>query len=132
MPDFVAAIDQGTTSTRCMIFDHAGKVTASAQQEHRQIYPRPGWVEHDPSEIWQRTGEVTSHCLRSSGLGAADLAAVGVTNQRETVVVWDRETGQPVHNAISASRVWRSQPLPFDDRTPAVDLLLRPKTQVDS
>jgi glycerol kinase len=103
MPDFVAAIDQGTTSTRCMIFDHSGGVVAVAQEEHRQVYPRAGWVEHDPSEIWARTGQVTARCLRESGLGASDLAAVGVTNQRETTIVWDRENGRPVCNAI----VWQ-------------------------
>jgi glycerol kinase len=103
MPDFVAAIDQGTTSTRCMLFDHAGKVIASARREHRQIYPRPGWVEHDPSEIWMSTRQVASQCLRHAGLGSTDLAAVGVTNQRETVIVWEQETGRPVHNAI----VWQ-------------------------
>jgi glycerol kinase len=103
MPDFVLAIDQGTTSTRCMIFDHDGRVVAAARQEHQQIYPRSGWVEHDPSEIWQRTRQVISHCLRDSDLSPADLAAIGVTNQRETAIVWDRQSGLPVHNAI----VWQ-------------------------
>ncbi|MBI3176834.1 MAG: glycerol kinase GlpK, partial [Chloroflexi bacterium] len=103
MPNFVAAIDQGTTSTRCMIFDRAGKVVAFDQKEHRQIFPRPGWVEHDPLEIWARTQEVIAGALTKSGLAALDLAAVGITNQRETIVVWDRVTGQPVYNAI----VWQ-------------------------
>nr|MBI2905122.1 glycerol kinase GlpK [Chloroflexota bacterium] len=103
MPNFVAAIDQGTTSTRCMIFGRAGKVVAFDQKEHRQIFPRPGWVEHDPLEIWARTQEVIAGALSKGGLAAPDLAAVGITNQRETTVVWDRVTGQPVYNAI----VWQ-------------------------
>jgi glycerol kinase len=103
MPDFVLAIDQGTTSTRCMVFDHDGRVIGAAQEEHRQIYPRAGWVEHDPSEIWQRTHQVLARCLKESGLSPGDLAAIGVTNQRETAIVWDRESGRPVHNAI----VWQ-------------------------
>lgn len=100
---FVAAIDQGTTSSRCMVFDHAGMVVSSAQKEHRQIFPRPGWVEHDASEIWDRTVEVVEGALSAGGLTASDLAAVGITNQRETTVLWDRATGTPVHNAI----VWQ-------------------------
>jgi glycerol kinase len=103
MPNFVAAIDQGTTSTRCVIFDRAGKVAALDQKEHQQIFPRPGWVEHDPLEIWVRTQEVIAGALGKGGLAAPDLAAVGITNQRETTVVWDRVTGQPVYNAI----VWQ-------------------------
>ncbi len=103
MPNFIAAIDQGTTSTRCMIFDRAGKVAALDQKEHQQIFPRPGWVEHNPLEIWARTQEVIAGALSKSGLAAPDLAAVGITNQRETTVVWDRVTGQPVYNAI----VWQ-------------------------
>lgn len=107
---YVAAIDQGTTSTRCMIFDDAGAVVASDQREHAQIYPQPGWVEHDPEEIWQRTQEVVRGAMESSGLQREQIAAVGVTNQRETTVVWDRRTGKPVHNAI----VWQ------DTRTDAL------------
>lgn len=103
MPSFVAAIDQGTTSTRCMIFDHAGRVVALDQKEHQQIYPKPGWVEHDPIEIWASTQAVIAGALAKSGLAAQDLAAVGITNQRETTVVWDKATGQPIHNAI----VWQ-------------------------
>src|SRR6476646_3719862 len=101
MAQYAAAIDQGTTSTRFMVFDHGGQVVGVDQKEHEQIYPKPGWVEHDANEIWQRTQEVVA-----AGLGkiqASDIAAVGVTNQRETTVVWDRTTGQPVHNAI----VWQ-------------------------
>lgn len=103
MPEHVGAIDQGTTSTRFMVFDHAGRVVSSHQQEHRQLFPRPGWVEHDAAEIWERTQDVVDEALRRRGLRAADLAAVGITNQRETTVVWDRATGQPIHPAI----VWQ-------------------------
>ena len=90
---YVAAIDQGTTSTRMIVFDRAGAAVCSDQREHRQIYPRPGWVEHDPEEIWARTEEVARGALERGGLGRDDLAAVGITNQRETTVVWDRATG---------------------------------------
>jgi glycerol kinase len=103
MANYVGALDQGTTSTRFMIFDHGGKVVGIHQKEHEQIYPKPGWVEHDPAEIWARSQEVIQGALDSKGLKAADLAAVGVTNQRETTVVWDRATGKAVHNAI----VWQ-------------------------
>jgi glycerol kinase len=103
MPAYVAAVDQGTTSTRFMIFDHAGRVVALDQKEHRQIYPRPGWVEHDPMEIWGSTQAVIAGALAKSGLTASDLAAVGVTNQRETSVVWEKAAGRPVYNAI----VWQ-------------------------
>ena len=100
---YIAAIDQGTTSTRCMIFDHDGAVVARAQKEHAQIYPRPGWVEHDPEEIWTRTREVIAGALATANLSAAQIAAVGITNQRETTVVWDKLTGRPIYNAI----VWQ-------------------------
>lgn len=100
---YIAAIDQGTTSTRCMIFDHAGKVIAIEQKEHEQIYPQPGWVEHDPLEIWARTQEVILGALRNAALTAEDIAAVGITNQRETTLIWDVKTGKPVYNAI----VWQ-------------------------
>ncbi len=110
MASYVAAIDQGTTSTRFMIFDRTGQVVAINQREHQQIYPKPGWVEHDPLEIWQRTQEVTEGALHKSGVVARDLAAVGVTNQRETTVVWEKATGKPVYNAI----VWQ------DTRTDAI------------
>jgi glycerol kinase len=103
MADYVGAVDQGTTSTRFMIFDHGGNIVAVDQKEHEQIYPQPGWVEHDPKEIWQRTQEVIDGALNKGGLQAGDLAAVGITNQRETAVVWDRTTGEPVFNAI----VWQ-------------------------
>jgi glycerol kinase len=103
MSKYVAAIDQGTTSTRFIVFDHAGNSIAVDQQEHEQIYPKPGWVEHDPIEIWNRTQEVISGGLKKGNLSAKDIAAVGVTNQRETTVLWDRNTGEPVYNAI----VWQ-------------------------
>ena len=103
MTKYVGAVDQGTTSTRFMIFDHAGKVVAVDQKEHEQIYPKPGWVEHNPMEIWDRTKEVIAGALAKANLTAEDLAAVGVTNQRETTVVWDKATGKPVYNAI----VWQ-------------------------
>jgi glycerol kinase len=103
MADYVGAIDQGTTSTRFMIFDHSGKVVGVDQREHEQIYPKPGWVEHDPKEIMTRTGEVIDAALKKAGIKASDLAAVGITNQRETTVVWNRKTGEPVYNAL----VWQ-------------------------
>src|SRR5579872_6227748 len=100
MASYVGAIDQGTTSTRFMIFDHAGKVVGYDQKEHAQIYPRPGWVEHDPLEIWQLTQAVIAGTLNKTGVSLKDIAAIGVTNQRETTVVWDKVTGKPVFNAI--------------------------------
>jgi len=103
MTDYVGAIDQGTTSTRFMIFDHGGNVVGVDQKEHEQIYPKPGWVEHDPAEIWTRTNEVIEAALKKAGITVADLVAVGVTNQRETTVVWDRKTGKAIHNAL----VWQ-------------------------
>jgi glycerol kinase len=103
MAEYVAAIDQGTTSTRCMVFDHAGNVVASEQQEHRQVYPEPGWVEHDPVEILARTEAVVAGALDRGGVNRKNIAAIGVTNQRETTVVWERSTGKPIHNAI----VWQ-------------------------
>ena len=103
MSQYVAAIDQGTTSTRCMIFDHAARVVSVGQREHQQHYPAAGWVEHDPVEIWANTQQVTAEALARAGLTANDIAAVGITNQRETAVVWDRRSGEPVYNAI----VWQ-------------------------
>ncbi len=103
MAKYAAAVDQGTTSTRFMIFDHGGKVIAVDQKEHEQIYPKPGWVEHDPMEIWTRTQEVIKGGLQKAGASVSDIAAVGVTNQRETAVVWERATGKPVYNAV----VWQ-------------------------
>jgi glycerol kinase len=103
MAKYAAALDQGTTSSRCMIFDHGGKVVAVSQKEHEQIYPKPGWVEHDAKEIWARSQEVMDEALASAGASADDIAGLGITNQRETTVVWDRNTGEPVMNAI----VWQ-------------------------
>ncbi|GAA3657082.1 glycerol kinase GlpK [Nonomuraea antimicrobica] len=103
MPDFVGAVDQGTTSTRFMIFDHDGAEVAKFQLEHEQILPRAGWVEHDPIEIWTRTAAVIETTLQRAGLHTTDLAALGVTNQRETTVVWNPRTGRPYYNAI----VWQ-------------------------
>jgi glycerol kinase len=103
MTKFIAAIDQGTTSTRSILFDHNGNIVLSAQREHRQIYPQPGWVEHDPLEIWQFTQEVIQEVLNKGNIKSGDIQAIGVTNQRETTVVWDRYTGKPYGNAI----VWQ-------------------------
>jgi glycerol kinase len=103
MAEYVGALDQGTTSTRFMIFNHEGGVVEVDQKEHEQIYPKPGWVEHDANEIWDRCQDVIRTALEKAGLQPSDLAAVGVTNQRETTVVWDRNTGEPVHNAL----VWQ-------------------------
>lgn len=103
MADYVGAIDQGTTSTRFIVFDRDARIVAVAQKEHQQIYPRAGWVEHDPKEIWARTQEVVQAALGQANLRAADLAAVGITNQRETTLIWDRHTGEPVANAA----VWQ-------------------------
>ncbi|WP_328389108.1 glycerol kinase GlpK [Streptomyces sp. NBC_00400] len=100
---YVAAIDQGTTSSRCIIFDHGGAIVAVDQREHRQIFPRPGWVEHDATEIWSKVQAVVAGALAGAGLRADQLSALGITNQRETTVLWDRVTGRPVHHAI----VWQ-------------------------
>ncbi|HUL15870.1 MAG TPA: glycerol kinase GlpK [Terriglobales bacterium] len=103
MKRYIGAIDQGTTSTRFLIFDHKGRIVSAAQKEHRQIFPQPGWVEHDPVEILQRTREVMAEAIENKGLKASDLAGIGITNQRETTIVWERKTGSPVCNAI----VWQ-------------------------
>jgi glycerol kinase len=103
MPRYVAAIDQGTTSTRCILFNSRGATVSVHQLEHTQIFPRPGWVEHDPLEIWQRTQQVVAAALDKADATARDIAAVGITNQRETAVVWNRRTGQPYANAV----VWQ-------------------------
>jgi glycerol kinase len=100
---YIGALDQGTTSTRFIVFDKRGKVVSIAQKEHQQIYPRPGWVEHDPEEIWRSTQQVINEAIEHMGLRSSDLAAIGITNQRETAVLWNRKTGQPVYNAI----VWQ-------------------------
>jgi glycerol kinase len=103
MSNYLGAIDQGTTSTRFIIFDRSGRISAVAQKEHEQIYPKPGWVEHDPDEIWRRTQEVIAEAMQQKGLRPKDFAAIGITNQRETTIVWNRKTGHAVYNAI----VWQ-------------------------
>ena len=103
MAKYVAALDQGTTSTRCMIFDHGGKVVSVDQKEHEQIYPQARLGRARPDEIWARSQEVVDEALQSAGAARDDLAALGITNQRETAVVWDRTTGEPIYNAI----VWQ-------------------------
>lgn len=103
MADYILAIDQGTTSTRSIIFDKSGNIIQSGQLEHEQIFPRAGWVEHDPMEIWRNTREVIGQALSKADLTRHDIAAIGITNQRETAVVWDKNTGEPVYNAI----VWQ-------------------------
>ena len=103
MDTYILALDQGTTSSRAIVFDRAGRVISAAQREFRQIYPQPGWVEHDPVEIWQSQLGVAREAIASAGIAPSQIAAVGITNQRETAIVWDRATGQPFHNAI----VWQ-------------------------
>jgi glycerol kinase len=105
MAGHVLVIDEGTTSTRGIVFDAQGTAVATAQLEFGQIYPRPGWVEHDPEEIWAGVLATARQALQSAGMTAGDLAALGIANQRETVVIWDRQTGRPIHNAI----VWQDR-----------------------
>ena len=124
---FVAAVDQGTTSTRCMIFNRDGRVVAVDQKEHEQIFPRAGWVEHDAKEIWANTREVTAGALAKADLQASDIVAVGITNQRETALVWDKNTGEPVYNAI----VWqdtRTQPIVSQWKEDGYEDEIKPKT----
>ena len=102
---YVGAVDQGTTGTRFMVFDHSGQVVANAYETHEQIYPEPGWVEHDPREIWENTKDVTVLALADAGISADQLEAIGVTNQRETTLLWDADTGRPLHNAL----VWQDR-----------------------
>jgi glycerol kinase len=108
--EFIAAIDQGTTSSRCIVFDHDGRIVSVGQKEHEQIFPEPGWVEHDAAEIWANVQEVVVEALDRAGITREDVRALGITNQRETTLLWDRATGEPVHNAI----VWQ------DTRTDAL------------
>jgi glycerol kinase len=125
--EYVLAIDQGTTSTRAMLFNHDGTVAGVAQEEHEQIYPQAGWVEHDPKEIWERTQQVTGQVLRDKGISADNVAAVGITNQRETTVIWDKNTGEPVYNAI----VWqdtRTQPIVSRWKEEGYEDEIKPKT----
>ena len=98
---YVMAIDQGTTSTRAIIFDHSGEIVSIGQQEFTQIFPNPGWVEHNPIEIWDSVRAVVAEALQKAEINRHQLAAVGITNQRETTVVWDKNTGEPVYNAIN-------------------------------
>lgn len=107
---YILALDQETTSTRCIVFDHAGAIVATDQREHTQILPRPGWVEHDPAEIWARVQDVIAGALQAASITRADVAALGITNQRETTVLWDKHTGHAIHNAL----VWQ------DTRTAAI------------
>ena len=103
MAEYIASIDQGTTSTRCIIFNAKGEIIGCHQLEHNQLYPQPGWVEHNPNEIWARTQDVVKEAMRTTGVRAEDIAAIGVTNQRETTLVWDKLTGKIYYNAI----VWQ-------------------------
>src|SRR5215467_14408330 len=103
MPNYIGALDQGTTSTRFTMFDFAGQIVSAAQREHSQVYSQPGWVEHDPEEIWRSVKHVMQDALAARDLTTSDFAAIGITNQRETTVVWNRRTGQAVSNAI----VWQ-------------------------
>ncbi|HRG90585.1 MAG TPA: FGGY family carbohydrate kinase, partial [Chitinophagales bacterium] len=112
---YILALDQGTTSSRSIIFDDAGNIVAMAQKEFTQIFPKPGWVEHDPEEIWNSQLYTAKEALRNAGISAGQIASIGITNQRETTVVWDKRTGTPIHNAI----VWQ------DRRTAALCATLR-------
>ena len=113
---YIMALDQGTTSSRCILFDRSGRICSVSQKEFRQIYPRPGWVEHDAEEIWDTTLEVARAAMEKLGAEARDVAGIGITNQRETTVVWDRATGRPICNAI----VWQCR------RTaPIIDALVK-------
>ena len=105
MADFVLALDQGTTSSRAIIFDGTYRIRGLSQREFPQHYPKPGWVEHDPQDLWHTIVETMRSALADAGLSASDIAAIGITNQRETVVLWDRQTGQAIHNAI----VWQDR-----------------------
>ncbi|MDO9457992.1 glycerol kinase GlpK [Nocardioides sp.] len=121
-PTYVAAIDQGTTSTRCLVFDHGGRMVAVAQHEHHQYFPRPGWAEHDASEIWANTLRVLPEALDQAGLQPSDLAAVGIANQRETTIVWDRATGRPVAPAITWQDTRTAELVDELNRGPSADL----------
>jgi glycerol kinase len=101
----ILAVDQGTTSSRAILFDEGGNIRAAAQREFRQIFPQSGWVEHDANEIWATQHAVAMEVLKKGGVSAGDIAAIGITNQRETAVVWDRKTGEPIHHAI----VWQDR-----------------------
>ena len=127
MKKYVLALDQGTTGSRAIVFDHAGKPLASASKEFRQIYPKPGWVEHDPEEIWASQIEVAGKVLEKAGIEPSSVAAIGITNQRETTVVWDRKTGRPINNAI----VWqcrRTASICDDMKSRGLEAAVRAKT----
>ena len=127
MPQYVLALDQGTTSSRAILFDHEGRPRFAASQEFKQYYPQPGWVEHDATEIWQSQLAVAEKVLAEAQAGPEDLAAIGITNQRETVLLWDRATGEPLHNAI----VWqcrRTAAVCDRIRAEGFDRILREKT----
>ena len=100
MQKYIMALDQGTTSSRCILFDRAGIVRSMSQKEFTQSYPKPGWVEHNPKEIWSSQLSVATECMAMAGVGAEQIAAIGITNQRETTILWDKNTGEPVYNAI--------------------------------
>ena len=120
--DHLLALDQGTSSSRAIVFHRSGRIRAQAQREFRQIFPQPGWVEHDANDIWDSQLAVARQALAESGLTAADIAAIGITNQRETTVLWDRRSGQPIHRAI----VWQ------DRRTEPLCAQLRERGLVDA
>ena len=106
MKEYIMALDQGTTSSRCILFDHAGKIVTMAQKEFTQIYPQPGWVEQNPREIWSSQMSVAIEAMANIGASFKNIRAIGITNQRETTIVWDKKTGEPVYNAI----VWQCRP----------------------
>ena len=127
MAKYILALDQGTTSSRAILFDEAGHPVASAQMEFPQIFPKPGWVEHDPHDIWRTQRDVARAVLDQKGIRAADITAIGITNQRETTIIWDRRTGEPVHNAI----VWqcrRTAPMCDELKAEGFDQIIRSKT----
>ncbi|HWH80756.1 MAG TPA: FGGY family carbohydrate kinase, partial [Burkholderiaceae bacterium] len=126
-PTFLLALDQGTSSSRSIVFDGRGRILAMAQREFRQIYPQPGWVEHDPKEIWASQLATARDALAQAGVGAAQLASIGITNQRETTLIWNRKTGEPIYNAI----VWqdrRAEPTCAELRERGLEPTFRAKT----
>jgi len=127
MTYYIGAIDQGTTSSRFIVFDKRGNIISVAQKEHRQIYPKPGWVEHDPQEIWASQMSVAVEALSRANSRPRDIAALGIANQRETTIVWERKTGKPIHNAI----VWqdrRTAPICDELRRQGLEQTIRQKT----
>src|SRR5215204_4154733 len=105
MSQYILALDQGTTSSRSIVFNHAGEIISVAQKEFTQVFPQPGWVEHDPMEIWSSQVTVATEAIVKAGLSPKDIAALGITNQRETTIIWDKQTGKPIYNAI----VWQDR-----------------------